>query len=439
MSSLFNISPLDGRYASKTQELNEVFSEFGLMRCRIHVEIDYFVFILENILNVRVSLDTKKFLIDIGLTFDEFDAERVKEIEKETNHDVKAVEYYLKEKLQDRLVGNYKEYIHFGLTSQDVNSLAYVIQIKHYTEEIFNPFIKKFLDKLYTLADETKDIVLLSRTHGQPATPTKLGKELMVFHSKIEYQLNILNNIEYCSKFGGAVGNMNAHYAAFPDVNWKEKMEQFLLTFKIKRHEYTTQIDNYDMYAVVFDALRRIQTVMVDFSQDIWLYISMDYFKLKKVDGEIGSSTMPHKVNPIDFENAEGNLLLSNTLLQFFSNKLPISRLQRDLTDSTVLRNLGVAFGHGLIAIKSLTHGTNKLIVNTEKIYMDLNDNWCVALEGIQTVLRRTGFPNPYETVKSFLKDCNNPTKGDIHDFIDSLNIDGRIKKDLKEITPFNY
>ena len=439
MSSLTNISPLDGRYANKTKVLKDIFSEFGLMKCRVHVEIDYFIFFLEEILNVRMTLDTKKFLVEIATNFDEYDATLIKEIEEKTNHDVKAVEYFIKNKLSDRLVYNYKEYIHFGLTSQDINSVAYMIQIKHYTESIFGPALKDFMKDLKKLADDTKDIVILARTHGQPATPTKMGKELMVFYEKLEYQHKILNEIEYCSKFGGAVGNLNAHKVAFPDVDWENKMGFFLETFKLTRHKYTTQIDNYDMYAVIFDALRRIQTVLVDYCQDMWLYISMDYFKLKKTDTEVGSSTMPHKVNPIDFENAEGNFLLSNTLLQFLSNKLPVSRLQRDLTDSTILRNLGVTFGHGLVAIKSVHAGTNKLIINTEKIFMDLNDNWCIILEGIQTQLRRIGFPEPYEKVKEFLKTNNHPSKGSIHDFVDSLDLDERVKAQLKNLSPFNY
>lgn len=439
MSYLKNISPIDGRYQSKTQELKDVFSEFGLMQCRIHVEIDYFIFFLEQVLNVRMTLDTKKFLLDIAINFDENDALKIKEIESTTKHDVKAVEYFIKDKLRDRHVDQYKEYIHFGLTSQDINSISYVMQIKHYVESNFNRHVKAFLEDLHNLANDTRDVRILARTHGQPATPTSMGKELMVFHDRISHQLNILNNIKYYSKFGGASGTLSAHYSAFPDKDWKSLMDQFLLTFNISRHQHTTQIDNYDMYAIVFDAIRRIQTILIDFCQDIWLYISMDYFKLKKKEGEIGSSTMPHKVNPIDFENAEGNFQLSNTMLQFLSNKLPISRLQRDLTDSTVLRNLGVTFGYGLVALKSVRIGTSKLIINTEKIFMDLNDNWCVVLEGIQTILRRVNYPSPYETVKEFLQSEINPTKGSIHDFIDSLNVEESVSCEMKALSPFTY
>ena len=439
MSSLKSISPLDGRYSDKTIELQEIFSEYGLMRCRINVEIEYFIFMLERILGVKISLETRDFLNNIGMHFDEEDGLRIKEIEKKTNHDVKAVEYFIKEKFIGKKVEKYKEYIHFGLTSQDVNSVSYVVQIKYYIENIFIKELLNLLEHLYKLADETRYIAMLGRTHGQHATPTTMGKELLVFTEKLKYQLSILDNVKYRSKFGGATGNLNAHYISYKDVDWEKQLDEFLLVFGIGRYQYTTQIDNYDGYAVIFDCVRRIQTVLVDFCQDIWMYISYDYFTLKKVDGEIGSSTMPHKVNPIDFENAEGNFLMSNNILQFLSNKLPVSRLQRDLTDSTLLRNLGVAFGYGLIGLKSVKKGISKLEINEIKISKELSDSWYVVLEGIQTILRREGFEEPYELVKKFLKDNKSPGKSEIYTFIENLDIDLDLKFELKRITPFSY
>ena len=439
MNSLKSISPLDGRYADKTKELRETFSEFELIRCRIYVEIEYFIFFLTKILKIILLPDTKKFLDDICLDFDENECLRIKEIEKETNHDVKAVEYYIKEKLKDKPIEKYKEFVHFGLTSQDINSVSYVIQLKNYTKSSFSTELFKCLGSLSFLINETKRVVMLARTHGQPATPTTMGKELEVFHSKIKNQYNMLLDVRYKTKFGGATGNLNAHRVAFPDVDWEKELEEFLEIFGVGRHRYTTQIDNYEMYAVIFDTIRRIQTIFVDFCQDIWYYISLEYFTLKKKEGEIGSSTMPHKVNPIDFENAEGNFLLSNAILQFLSNKLPISRLQRDLTDSTLLRNLGVAFGYGFIALKSVQKGIEKLQINKEKIHNDLDKNWCVILEGIQTILRREAYPNAYEIVKDFINKNKILNQNVIAGFIDGLDLNSIVKDELKRITPFNY
>ena len=409
------------------------------MKSRVHIEIDYFIFMLKKILGVKITEETLKFLQDIGIKFSIEDAQRIKDIEKVTNHDVKAIEYFIKEKFRGKPLEKYNEFVHFGLTSQDINSVSYISQIKFFIEQIFTKEIVKCVEMLEKLSDSTMYVIMMARTHGQPASPTSMGKEIKVFIEKIKFQLKTLDTITYYSKFGGATGNLNAHYVAFPSTDWNKELDNFLLTLGIKRHRYTTQIDNYDMYAIIFDAVRRIQTILVDFCQDIWLYISYDYFKLKKIDGEIGSSTMPHKINPIDFENAEGNLLFSNNNLQFLSNKLPVSRLQRDLTDSTILRNLGVSFGHGLVAMKSIMKGVSKLEINMDKISRELSDHWCVCLEGIQTYLRKEGFENPYELVKKFLEKHPNPDKKEIYGFINGLDVSEDVKYELKKITPISY
>ena len=436
---LLSISPLDGRYSTKCEELQGIFSEYSLIKCRLHIEVEYLVFILEKILNLKISLSTREFLNKLCVDFNIRDAMQIKDIEKTTNHDVKAVEYYLKEKIKGKPIEKYSEYIHFGLTSQDINSVSYIVQIKHFVNGVFINNIDTLLQDLNKLIDDTKSVSMIARTHGQTASPTTMGKEMMVFSYKLKMQMDMLRKTEYYTKFGGATGNMNAHYAAFPSVEWEMLLNDFIISMGFTRHMYTTQIDNYEMYAVIFDNVRRIQTVLVDMCQDIWTYISMDYFKLRKLDGEIGSSTMPHKVNPIDFENAEGNFLMSNTILQFLSNKLPVSRLQRDLTDSTVLRNMGVAFGYGLVAIKSLVKGLGKLEINHSKIEQDLNENWTVVMEGIQTILRRELYPNAYEVTKEFLKEHRNPDKETIRDFIGSLDVDEHVQTELMNLTPQTY
>ena len=439
--SIRNISPLDGRYIGKAKDLRDIFSEYAFIRYRVCIEVKYFLFFLEKVENFKFTQNMIYRIKDIYKNFTEHDAFRVKTIENTTNHDVKAIEYFIKEKL-DMLnipeLHQYKEYVHFGLTSQDINSVAYVLQMRTYLQEYLVPHLYSFITIIYTLA-EKNPIPMLSRTHGQYASPTTLSKELLVFTERINYHLADLVRYDYITKFGGAIGNMNAHYVAYPHLNWGALCDEFLSTFKLKRHILTTQIDNYDAYAVLFDKVRRIQTILIDFCQDIWLYISNDIFILERKEGEIGSSTMPHKVNPIDFENAEGNLLLSNTLLQFLANKLPVSRMQRDLTDSTLLRNLGVAFGHGWIALHSIMKGTTKLKVNRRKLEDDLNKNWIVIFEGIQTILRREKIPNAYEITKKFSAMYPHADKKIIHDFIDALELKEEVKREIKEITPFNY
>jgi adenylosuccinate lyase len=440
---LKNISPLDGRYYTKTIKLREIFSEYALIKYRIYFEIEYLLFLFPLISqeNEKISQIHEEKLEDIYKCFTEEEALRVKEIEKITNHDVKAVEYYIKEKLDKLELSQYKSYIHFGLTSQDINSLCYVIQIRNYITNLFIPSVQKMIELLSHISQKYIKTPMLSFTHGQSATPTTLGKEIMVFSEKIQFHIQELERFKYKSKFGGAVGNLNAHYVSYPNIDWINQCNIFLQTFDIARHKYTTQIDNYDQYSIIFDHVKRIQTIFIDLCQDMWIYISKEYFILKKTAGEIGSSTMPHKVNPIDFENAEGNFYLSNQILEFLSKKLPVSRMQRDLTDSTLLRNLGVAFGYGFIAIQSLSKGLKKIEVNKKKLYTDLNHNWIIIMEGIQTILRREGISNAYELTKEFIENNENNeiTKEKIHYFIDLLDISINIKKELKQITPFNY
>lgn len=442
MSSLNAVSPIDGRYHRQTKELAKYFSEYGLIRYRVIVEVEYFIALAEYKKEIFPSMDakTRTSLRDIYKNFSHADAERIKEIEKTTNHDVKAVEYFLKEKFDDLGLSQFKEFIHFGLTSQDINNTSIPLSLKDGLEEFLLPLLDKVLDSLRTLADEWDSIPMLAKTHGQPASPTKLGKELRVFLVRVEQQLQQLKSIPYSAKFGGATGNFNAHTVAFPGEDWHAFGDSFVREhLGLSRSYPTTQIEHYDNLAALFDALKRINTILVDFSRDAWQYISMGYFKQKIKDGEVGSSAMPHKVNPIDFENAEGNLGMANAILEHLSAKLPISRLQRDLTDSTVLRNIGVPLGHMSIAFNSLLKGLGKLELNEEAIRNDLNDNWAVVAEGIQNILRREGYPKPYEALKELTRKNEKVTESTISEFIETLDVDDPVKEELRNISPFNY
>jgi len=435
------ISPIDGRYADKTKELSPYFSEYALIKYRVFIEIHYLLK-LSNQISFRGSnliSSNEEAILSILSKFDLHEAEKIKKIETTTNHDIKAVEYYLKDKFDEMGLAEIAEWIHFGLTSQDINNTAIPLSIKEYLQNIYIPSLKDLLFKLEGMEDSWFNIPLLARTHGQPASPTTLGKEMGVFASRIKIQLEQLIKLPLNGKFGGATGNFNAHYVAYPNLNWHVFAEEFLSSIGLERSKPTTQIEHYDNLAALFHNLQRINTILIDFSRDIWTYISMDYFKQKTVVGEIGSSAMPHKVNPIDFENAEGNLGVANALFQHLAEKLPISRLQRDLTDSTVLRNTGVPFGHTLIAFKSIEKGISKLLVQEEKIAGDLNNNWMVVAEAIQTVLRREGYPKPYEALKELTRGVNQISEKNIHQFIEQLQIDNNIKMELKNITPFNY
>lgn len=436
------VSPIDGRYKSQTQTYADYFSEFALIRFRILVEVEYFIALTEIPLKQleKVPATSIGKLRDIYTEFSEEDALKVKQIEKITNHDVKAVEYFIKEKFDDLKLTDYKEFIHFGLTSQDINNTAIPYSIKKALEDIYLPEIKTIVTKLTTFANDWKDIALLAKTHGQPASPTRLGKEIMVFVSRLNQQIDLLNNTPQSAKFGGATGNFNAHHVAYPHVNWREFGNKFTADkLGLLREEWTTQISNYDNLAALFDALKRINTILVDFCRDIWAYISMEYFKQKIKDGEVGSSAMPHKVNPIDFENAEGNLGMANAVFEFLSSKLPISRLQRDLTDSTVLRNVGVPFAHTLIAFKSIVKGLDKLLLNENAIQHDLDKNWAVVAEAIQTILRRENYPQPYEALKRLTRTNEGITEKSIRYFIDELEVANDVKDELRQITPQNY
>ncbi|XOV94330.1 MAG: adenylosuccinate lyase [Bacteroidota bacterium] len=442
LSQLNAISPIDGRYRDKVSELAKYFSEFALIQYRVKVEILYFIALCEIPLPQLASFDKKKYsdLKSIFENFSEADALKIKETEKITNHDVKAVEYFIKEKFDELGLSSSKEFIHFGLTSQDINNTANPLMIKEAVEETLVPAINQVKDQLNTLSDKWTHISMLARTHGQPASPTKLGKEIKVFTSRIEEQLNMLLQIQHAAKFGGATGGFNAHNVAYPSQDWQKFGDQFVSeSLGLKRSAPTTQIEHYDHAAALFDNLKRINTILIDFSRDVWQYISMNYFTQKVIKNEVGSSAMPHKVNPIDFENAEGNLGIANAIFEHLSAKLPISRLQRDLTDSTVLRNVGVPIGHTLIALKSLIKGINKLQVNEKAISDDLEDNWAVVAEGIQTILRREGYPNPYEALKSLTRTGEKITMETIQSFIESLDVNDSIKKELKAITPFSY
>ena len=439
LQSLTAISPIDGRYRNQLQHLDEYFSEFALIKYRVKVEVAYFLFLAEKKF-FKITPPLKKQLLKIADEFSVTDAEKIKDTEKITNHDVKAVEYFLKEKLRDAGAENLQEWIHFGLTSQDINNTAIPVLWKHAMEHEYLPAIINLQHELVQLAKKWKDIPMLAKTHGQPASPTFLGKEIMVFAERIENQIQQFSYIPYTGKFGGATGNFNAHYVAFPKTNWVAFANQFLEEkLELQRQQYTTQIEHYDLLAAHFDNIKRINTILIDLCRDVWTYISMDYFKQKTKKGEIGSSAMPHKVNPIDFENAEGNLGIANALLEHLSAKLPISRLQRDLTDSTVIRNIGVPVAHTILSIFSLEKGISKLILNEEKLKKDLDNNWAVVAEAIQTILRREHYPQPYEALKELTRGKESIDKNTIHQFIDSLKISATLKKELKTISPFNY
>jgi len=442
LNFLTAISPLDGRYRQKVDELDLYFSEFGLIRYRLMVEIEYFIALCDIPLPQLLDFkkDNFKILRSIYEDFDLTDAEKIKEREKITNHDVKAIEYFLKEKFFQSGWGKWSEFIHFGLTSQDINNTAIPLSIKDAMINIYFPVLYELRETLAAFADEWKDIPMLARTHGQPATPTRLGKEIYVFIARIDGQTKYFGQIPYSAKFGGATGNFNAHKVAYPDIDWISFANNFVNEeLGLERSHPTTQIEHYDNLAALFDNMRRINVILLDMARDFWLYISMDYFRQKIKKGEIGSSAMPHKVNPIDFENGEGNLGYANAIFEHFSMKLPISRLQRDLTDSTVLRNIGVPIGHSLIAFSSLLKGLNKLIVNTNKINSDLENNWVVVAEAIQTILRREGYPNPYEALLDLTRTNQKITSESISNFIENLDLNDNVKAELKAITPFTY
>ena len=443
LDALTAVSPIDGRYRGKTEKLANYFSEYALIKYRIRVEIEYFITLCELPLPQLADFDHKHFdsLRDIYRKFDEEGASRVKDIEKITNHDVKAVEYYIKEQL-DKLgdFEKYKEFIHFGLTSQDINNTSVPLSIKDALNEVYIPQIEELTEQLKTYAEEWKDVPMLAKTHGQPASPTRLGKEIMVFAYRLDKQVEMLKACPMTAKFGGATGNFNAHHVAYPEYDWREFGNKFVSEkLGLEREQYTTQISNYDCLGAVFDALRRINTIIIDLDRDFWMYISMEYFKQKIKAGEVGSSAMPHKVNPIDFENSEGNMGMANAVLQFLAQKLPVSRLQRDLTDSTVLRNVGVPMGHGVIAIQSTLKGLRKLILNEEKISADLDNTWAVVAEAIQTILRREAYPHPYEALKALTRTNKKMTEETIHEFIKELNVSDAVKAELMAITPHSY
>lgn len=442
LTALNAISPIDGRYRNKIENLAAYFSEEALIKYRIRVEIEYFIALCELPLPQLKDFDHGLFisLRDIYKTFSAEDALRVKTIESITNHDVKAVEYFIKEKFDELNIVKYKEFIHFGLTSQDINNTAIPLSIKEAMNDVYVPDYFKVLNELKSLALEWKDVPMLARTHGQPASPTRLGKEIEVFVKRLEEQFNLLNDIPSAAKFGGATGNFNAHKVAYPDIDWKAFGSHFVQDKLGLQHSFpTTQIEHYDHMAALFDALKRINTILIDLDRDIWTYVSMDYFKQKIKKGEVGSSAMPHKVNPIDFENSEGNLGIANAIFSHLSAKLPISRLQRDLTDSTVLRNVGVPFGHTIIGFKSTLKGLSKLLLNKTKFDEDLSNNWAVVAEAIQTILRREGYPNPYEALKGLTRTNDKIDQKAIWAFIDTLDVSDSIKNELKQISPNNY
>ncbi len=440
LTSLTAISPVDGRYRSQLATLAPYFSEFGLIRYRVRVEVEYFLFLAEKkIFKLPAGVKAAK-LRSIYEQFTEEDAQQIKTIEKTTNHDVKAVEYFLKEKLKELGAGDSVEWVHFGLTSQDINNTATPLLWKEALEETYLPALQNIVLKLRKMAREWQGIPMLAKTHGQPASPTTLGKEWMVFVERMEGQIQQLSHVPFAAKFGGATGNFNAHYIAFPQMNWVKFGNDFVNNrLGLERMQYTTQIEHYDNIAGQFDALKRINTILIDLCRDVWTYISMEYFKQQVKKDEVGSSAMPHKVNPIDFENAEGNLGMANAIYEHLSAKLPISRLQRDLTDSTVLRNVGVPISHSFLALRSLEKGLNKLLLNKDKMKQDLEQNWAVVAEAIQTVLRRENYPQPYEALKALTRGKAGINKEDIHQFIDGLKITAKLKKELKQITPHNY
>ena len=438
------ISPIDGRYRSKTDKLAGYFSEYALIRYRVRVEIEYFIALCELPLPQLAGFDQRLFepLRDIYRHFTEQDAARVKEIEKTTNHDVKAVEYFIKEKID--VLGGFpaeaKEFIHFGLTSQDINNTSVPLSIKEALDEVYYPLVEELIEQLNDYAEQWKNVAMLAKTHGQPASPTRLGKEIMVYVYRLEEQLRSLKDTPITAKFGGATGNYNAHHVAYPQYDWREFGNQFVADkLGLEREQWTTQISNYDWLGAIFDAMRRINTIIIDLDRDFWMYISMEYFKQKIKAGEVGSSAMPHKVNPIDFENSEGNLGIANAVLQFLAQKLPVSRLQRDLTDSTVLHNVGVPMGHALIALQSTLKGLRKLILNEQKLQEDLDNTWAVVAEAIQTILRREAYPHPYEALKALTRTNQHMTEETIHQFIQELNVSSDVKEELMAITPWNY
>ena len=442
LNALSAISPIDGRYSKKTESLKQYFSEAALIKYRVLVEVEYFISLCNFPLPQLQNFPTKKYelLRNLYANFTNEDAQKIKDIEGVTNHDVKAVEYFIKEKFDKLGLQDFKEFIHFGLTSQDINNTAVPLSIKNAMEENYLPQIKKIVAKLKANAKRWKDVAMLARTHGQAASPTRLGKEIMVFVERIENQLALLNNIPFSAKFGGATGNFNAHHVSYPEIDWVSFANSFTAdALGLERQQTTTQIEHYDNVAALMDNLSRINTILIDFSKDIWTYVSMDYFKQKIKEGEVGSSAMPHKVNPIDFENAEGNLDMANAVFNFLSGKLPISRLQRDLTDSTVLRNIGVPFAHTSIAFASLERGLDKLVLNKKAIDTDLEKNWAVVAEAIQTILRREGFKNPYEMLKELTRTNEVINAESIANFINNLEISEKVKKELLAITPFNY
>lgn len=441
-NSLMSISPIDGRYANKTDLLQNYFSEYALIRYRVKVEIEYFISLCEIPLPQLADFDSSLFpsLRVIYTHFSLEDASRIKDIENTTNHDVKAVEYFIKEKFDALGIAKYKEFIHFGLTSQDINNTSIPLSLMDGVREVLTKYFDELYLSLYAMADRWAAVPMLAHTHGQPASPTRLGKEIKVFAARIREQLDQLDRAPYPAKFGGATGNFNAHFVAYPEIDWNDFAKSFVEgKLGLKRSYPTTQIEHYDNLAAIFDNLKRLNTILIDLSRDIWTYISMDYFKQKIKEGEVGSSAMPHKVNPIDFENAEGNLGIANAILDHLSAKLPISRMQRDLTDSTVLRNIGVPVAHTLIALKSLQKGLSKLILNEERINRDLEDNWAVVAEGIQTILRREGYPNPYETLKQLTRTNEKINAQSISQFIDTLNVSDSVKEELRAITPHTY
>ena len=439
-NSINAVSPIDGRYYNQTYFLDEFFSEKALIKYRLRVEVEYFIKLTETDINQLSdwNKNNNSKLRDIYINFDDSDAIKVKEIEKTTNHDVKAVEYFLKEKFELLDLEKYSEFIHFGLTSQDINNTAIPLSLKEYFNSYYD-LLGNLIEKLKNKSNEYKDIAMLARTHGQPASPTRLGKEFEVFIIRLEEQIKHLEKIPFCAKFGGATGNFNAHHLAYPKIDWKKFAQSLVGNLGLELSYPTTQIEHYDNLAAIFDNLKRINSIIIDLNRDMWLYISMDYFKQKIKKGEIGSSAMPHKVNPIDFENSEGNLGVANSIFNHLSSKLPVSRLQRDLTDSTVLRNIGVPIAHTVIGINSTIKGINKILVNTEKINSDLEKNWIVIAEGIQTILRREGFPKPYEALKELTRNNQEINKNIFTVFIENLEISDEIKKELKKISPFNY
>ena len=447
LSLLTAISPIDGRYRSKTEPLAEYFSEYALIRYRVRVEIEYFIALCELPLPQLEGFDHNLFesLRNIYRKFTPTHAQRVKDIEQVTNHDVKAVEYFIKEQFDalsstEAPLSAYKEFIHFGLTSQDINNTSVPLSVKEALEQVYYPMVEELIEQLNDYAEAWKAVPMLAKTHGQPASPTRLGKEVMVYVYRLEEQLRSLKDTPITAKFGGATGNYNAHLVAYPQYDWREFGNQFVAEkLGLEREQYTTQISNYDWLGAVFDAMRRINTIVIDLDRDFWMYISMDYFKQKIKAGEVGSSAMPHKVNPIDYENSEGNLGIANAMLQFLAQKLPVSRLQRDLTDSTVLRNVGVPMGHALIAFQSTLKGLRKLILNEQKLQEDLDNTWAVVAEGIQTILRREAYPNPYEALKALTRTNERITADTIARFIETLDVSAEVKDELRSITPSTY